>query len=134
MKYTILKAGKSVRFHLKHGLFNFSEQFSDLTSGIAGFLLFPFYIWLITKLWEKFNAYQGNYTLQEILLYIGITEILFMTFLSPTSLSRSSADFSLSCSTAILAWHEFFWSLRTLSGLSHYLHNYFYNNYAAFWY
>lgn len=86
----------SVRFHFKHAWFNILEQFSDLSSGIAGFLLFPFFIWLVSQLWQKFNSYQGNYTLQEVILYVGVTEVLFMTFLRPVSLSRASGDFSLS--------------------------------------
>lgn len=86
----------SCRFHLKHGWFNVREQFSDLASGIAGILLFPFFTWLMAQLWGKFNAYQGNYTYSEVILYVGATEILFMTFLRPASLSRASGDFSLS--------------------------------------
>ena len=86
---------ESVGFHFKHGWFNAREQFSDWASGITGFLLFPFFIWLMGKVWGKFNAYQGHYTLQEVMLYVGVTEVLFMTFLRPDSLTRASGDFSI---------------------------------------
>lgn len=89
-------ATEALRFHFKHGWFNVREQFSDLASGIAGFLLFPFFIWLVSALWKTFNAYQGNYTIEEVMLYVGVTEILFMTFLRLGSLGRASSDFSLS--------------------------------------
>ncbi len=87
---------KSIRFYFKYSWFNIKEQFSDLGSGIVGFLLFPFFIWLVARLWGRFNSYQGNYNFNEILLYVGATEILFMTFLRPPSLARASGDFSLS--------------------------------------
>lgn len=90
------RAYHSVRFHVKNAWFNLAEQFSDLAGGIAGFLLFPFFIWLIARLWERFNSFQGHYTFHEIMLYIGVTEILFMTFLRGASLTRASSDFSLS--------------------------------------
>lgn len=87
---------ESSRFHIKHAWFNVAEQFSDFAGGIAGLLLFPFFIWLIARLWERFNSFQGHYTFHEVMLYIGVTEILFMTFLRSSSLSRASSDFSLS--------------------------------------
>ncbi len=86
----------SLLFHGKHAWFNIKEQFSDLASGIVGFLLFPFLVWIVSKVWERFNSYQGNYTIREVTLYIGVAEILFMSFLRPSSISRATSDFSLS--------------------------------------
>ncbi len=92
-----MKAGfLSACFYVRYAWFNFKEQFSDLASGITGFLLFPFFIWLVGQLWKRFNAYQGNYTLEEVMLYVGVTEILFMTFLRSATFTRASGDFSLS--------------------------------------
>ena len=87
---------KTIRFHGRYAWFNLREQFSDLGSGLTGFLLLPFFIWILSKMWGRFNAYQGNYTGQEILLYVGVTEVLFMTFIRSAWLSREAGDFSLS--------------------------------------
>lgn len=103
--------GRSVRFHLKHGLFNVREQFSDLGSGLVSFLLFPFFIWLCAQVWDRFNAYQGNYTIEEVKQYVGITEILFLTFLRPASLSKASSDFSIALARPRS------WMVTSISGL-----------------
>jgi hypothetical protein len=86
---------KALSFHIRHAWFNICEQFSDLASVFAECLLIPFFIWLICQLWAHFNASQGNYTLQEIILYVAFTESLYMTFLRSHSFSRASSDFSL---------------------------------------
>ncbi len=90
-----MSVANDARFYLRYMAFSIREPFSDLASGIVGFLLFPFFIWLISMVWGRFNAYQGHYTLAEVMLYLGATEILFMTFLRSSALVRSSADFSL---------------------------------------
>jgi hypothetical protein len=87
---------ESSRFHFRNAWFNFREQFSDIPSGIAANALIPFFVWLLSQVWQRFNAAQGNFILKEIILYIGITELLFMTFVRGTCVSRASGDFSIS--------------------------------------
>jgi hypothetical protein len=87
---------ESGRFHLRHAGFNLREQFSDIPSGLAANALIPFFVWLMSRVWLRFNASQGHYQLEDIILYVGITELLFMTFVRPRSIDRSSGDFSIS--------------------------------------
>lgn len=86
---------RALGFHARHAWFNMREQFSDLASGLIGFLLYPFFIWLLGRIWLTYNSRAANYTLQEVMLYVAMTEILFMTFLRSNSLNRASSDFSL---------------------------------------
>lgn len=86
----------STRFHLRHGWFNVREQFSDLTVAIAGNILIPFFVWLMAQVWERFNSHQGNFTKPQVIVYVAIAELLFMTFIRSQSIARASADFSIS--------------------------------------
>lgn len=106
-----LNIWESGRFHLRHAWFNFREQFSDIPSGLAANALIPFFVWLLTKVWERFNSSQGNFSSQEIVLYIGITELLFMTFVRSNSISRASGDFSISLA------RPRFWPVTSFSGM-----------------
>lgn len=84
-----------IRFYFSYGRFHVQEQFSDLAGGLASFLLFPFFMWMLAMIWRRFNSFQGNYDFNEILIYIGVAELLFMTFLRTGPLNRASGDFSL---------------------------------------
>lgn len=86
---------ESIVFHLRHAWFNIKEQFSDIPAALAANALVPFFVWMLSRLWLRFNSHQHNFTLQEIALYIGITELLFMTFVRLPSLNRASGDFSI---------------------------------------
>jgi hypothetical protein len=85
----------SLPFYFRYGWFQLRERFTDFGSSIAYLLLYPFFIWLLTQIWGKFNAYQGNYSQEEVFIYISITELLFMTFLRSPFMQRSNADFSI---------------------------------------
>lgn len=87
---------QSLRFHFKNATFSFKEQWTNLANSIVGFMLFPVFMFVLSKMWEKFNGYQGNYTYKEMLAYIGVTEILFMTFLRSANVTGASSDFSIS--------------------------------------
>jgi hypothetical protein len=85
----------SISFHFRHAWFNIKEQFSDIPSALAANALIPFFVWVLSRVWERFNAHLGQYQLHEIVVYIGITELLFMTFVRLPSLNRASGDFSI---------------------------------------
>lgn len=89
---------QTIGFHYRNALFAFKEQFSNAANGLAGLLLFPFFMLILSKLWEKFNGYQGNYAFKEILAYVGVTEILFMSFLRSANVALAAGDFSISLS------------------------------------
>jgi hypothetical protein len=86
----------TLSFHVRNASFSFRESWSNLANGIVGFLLFPLFMFILAKMWEKFNGHLGNYTYKEIIAYIGVTEILFMTFLRAGNIYAASSDFSLS--------------------------------------
>jgi hypothetical protein len=82
-------------FFSKYAYFQFKERFTDLASSLGYLGLYPFYIWVWSILWFKFNSTQGNYTRHEILVYLCITELLFFTFLRSSFIQRSNGDFSI---------------------------------------
>lgn len=83
-------------FHLRNASFSFREAWSNLANSIVGFMLFPVFIFVLARMWEKFNGHLGNYTYKEMLAYIGVTEVLYMTFLRSGNITQASSDFSLS--------------------------------------
>jgi hypothetical protein len=102
---------ESSLFHLRHAWFNIREQFSDIPTALAGNALIPFFVWILSHVWQRFNAHQGNFTFDEILIYIGFTELLFMTFVRLGSVSRASSDFSMALARPRS------WIITSLSGL-----------------
>ncbi len=90
--------GGELPFYLRYAGFQLRERFTDLLSAFAYLALYPFFIWLLTQMWGRFNAYQGHYSRSEIFVYIAITELLFMTFLRSPFMQRTAADFSISLS------------------------------------
>ncbi|HZH03865.1 MAG TPA: hypothetical protein VEY30_08785 [Myxococcaceae bacterium] len=102
---------ESTRFHLRHAAFGVREQFSDLPSALAANAIIPFFVWVLSRLWLRFNSAQGNFSLPEVVLYLGITELLYMTFVRGPSVSRASSDFSISLSRPRS------WLMTSLSGL-----------------
>ncbi len=85
-------------FYFRYGWFQMRERFADVGSSLAPLFLYGFFIWLLTQMWQKFNAYQGHYTRDEVAIYIAITELLFMNFLRSPFMQRSDADFSITLS------------------------------------
>lgn len=86
----------SFGFYARYGVFQLRERFSDLGQSLAFMALYPVLILVLTALWEKFNAFQGNYSKLEVYTYIAITELLFLTFVRSAFILRSQADFSTS--------------------------------------
>lgn len=86
----------AVRFYGKYAFFSIQEEQSSLSSTIAGFILYPCFIWIFSKLWLGLNQNTSTLGDMELFAYIGLTEILFMTILPAPLIDRGSADFSLS--------------------------------------
>lgn len=87
-----------LQFYLRYAGFQLRERFTDLLGAVAYLALYPFFIWLLTQMWGRFNADQGHYTREQIFVYIAITELLFMTFLRSPFMQRTAADFSIALS------------------------------------
>lgn len=86
----------AVKFYGKYALFSIQEEQSSLSSTIAGFILYPCFIWIFSKLWLGLNHNTSTLGVAALFAYIGLTEILFMTTLRAPLIDRGSADFSLS--------------------------------------
>lgn len=89
---------RTLPFYFRYSWFQLRERFTDVASSVAYLALYPFFIWLLTHIWIRFNASQGHYTRDEVTIYIAITELLFMTFLRSPFMQRSNADFSITLS------------------------------------
>lgn len=86
----------AVKFYRKFALFSVQEEQSSLSSTIAGFILYPCFIWIFSKLWLGLNQNTSMFGTATLFAYIGLTEILFMTTLRAPLIDRGSTDFSLS--------------------------------------
>jgi hypothetical protein len=71
------------------------EPFTDfLATGIT-YVLYCFFVWLLSMVWMRFNAHNSLFTFKQVLLYIGVTELLFMSFLSLRAITGATEDFAL---------------------------------------
>jgi len=86
----------AVKFYGKYAFFSIKEEQSSLSSTLAGFILYPCFIWIFSKLWLGLNHNTTTFGAVALFAYIGLTEILFMTTLRPPLIDRGSEDFSLS--------------------------------------
>lgn len=86
----------AVKFYGKFALFSIQEEQSSLSSTIAGFILYPCFIWIFSKLWLGLNQNTSTLGTVALFAYIGLTEILFMTTLRAPLIDRGSTDFALS--------------------------------------
>jgi hypothetical protein len=86
---------RTLKFYGRYGYFQLKERFSDVGQAVTYIVFYPLLILVLTAMWNRFNAYQGNYTRPEIYVYIAIEELLFLTFLRSAFLQRSQADFSM---------------------------------------
>lgn len=86
----------SLKFYSKLGFFSIREEQTSLSGTLGGFLLYPFFIWIFSKLWLGLNHNYTTLGAETLFAYIGLTEILFMTGLREPLIERASSDFSLS--------------------------------------
>lgn len=91
-----MNKSKVLSFYFRNASFSFRESWTNLANSLVGFMLFPVFMFILARMWLKFNGHLQNYTYQEMLAYIGVTEILFMTFLRSGNINQASSDFSLS--------------------------------------
>ena len=70
-----------MHFYIKNCTVGFLEEWSSLANAIAQCLLYPFFVWMFAKLWYSLNEAQSAFTLSELFIYLGLTEIIFLTTL-----------------------------------------------------
>jgi len=86
----------SLKFYSKLALFSIREEQSSLSGTLGGFILYPCFIWIFSKLWLGLNHNVTSLGVEPLFAYIGLTEILFMTTLREPLIERASSDFTLS--------------------------------------
>ncbi|PJD94647.1 MAG: hypothetical protein CK425_11105, partial [Parachlamydia sp.] len=86
----------SLKFYSKFALFSIREEQSSLSGTLGGLLLYPCFIWIYSKLWLGLNDNFTSLGLEGLFVYIGLTEILFMTSLREPLIDRACSDFALS--------------------------------------
>lgn len=87
---------EALRFYCRLAIFAIHEEYSSLSTTLAGLVLYPAFVWIFAKLWLGLNASISTFTPDELFAYIGLTELLFMTSLREAFIDRANADFALS--------------------------------------
>lgn len=85
-----------LRYYFIIAWFRFRENFTDLRATFIVYLLYAFFTWLLSNIWVKYNSLASHFRHEDIILYVGITELLFMSFLNGKAIRQSTEDFALS--------------------------------------
>jgi hypothetical protein len=83
------------RYYYHLFVFRLREPFTDFRATGITYTLYCFFVWLLAQVWLKFNLQSGSFTYAHVLLYIGVTEMLFMSFLNLRLIMSGSEDFAL---------------------------------------
>jgi hypothetical protein len=84
-----------IRYYFVLANFRFREPLTEITATGITYGLFCFFVWILSTVWLKFNGQNSLFNFNGVFFYIGITEMLFMSFLSSRSIQNSTEDFSL---------------------------------------
>lgn len=86
---------KEIRFYYLLMVFRLREPMTDFKATGITYLLYCFFIWLLSNVWLKYNSQHSQFNYSQVFLYIGVTEMLFMSFLSLRAITAGSEDFAL---------------------------------------
>lgn len=84
-----------LRYYYLLLLFRLKEPFTDFRATGITYTLYCFFIWLLSNVWVKFSMQNSNFTYAEVFLYVGVTEMLFMSFLNSRMIASGTEDFAL---------------------------------------
>lgn len=84
-----------IRYYFLLMSFSLRENYTDLRATGVTYFLFCFFIWLLSLVWVKFHPQSSHFSHAQVFLYLGVTEMLFMSFLSKKMILRGTEDFSL---------------------------------------
>lgn len=76
-------------------VFRLKEPFTDFRATAITYGLYCFFVYLLAAVWQRFHAGESLFSYEQVFLYVGITELLFMSFLLPRQISGSTEDFAL---------------------------------------
>lgn len=82
-------------YYFKLMFFRMKEPLTDFKATGLTYLLFCFFIWMLSTVWLKFNAHKSLMTFSQVFIYVGITEMLFMSFVNSKQVIQGTEDFSL---------------------------------------
>lgn len=85
----------SVIFYVKNTIFGFTEAWSSLSQAVGSCLLYPFFVWIFSKLCVALSGSLASFTVSELLIYMGLAYLLSSTALSGCSLDEAMTDFSV---------------------------------------
>jgi hypothetical protein len=84
-----------VSFYRNIAWFGFCEQLGSIASAMTGLMIFPFFVFLMGALWKGFNQTISTFSFNEVIVYITINEMLFITFIRNSLIGKSTGNFTL---------------------------------------
>lgn len=86
---------KSLKFYIRNAFFGFTEEWSSLSNAIAQISLYPFFIWIFASLWMGLSGIENTFNFHKLIVYIGLTQILFLTTLRGNLVDDAATNFLL---------------------------------------
>lgn len=85
----------NLRYYFVLAGFRMREPFTDFKATGVTYILYGFFIWILSRLWERYSSVGSDFKSGSIFFYIGVTELLFMSFLNSRAIVSGAEDFSL---------------------------------------
>jgi hypothetical protein len=86
---------RELRYYCLFAWFRLREPFTDFKATGVLYILYCFFIWILSHVWLKYNVSTENFNYKTVFLYVGVTEMLFMSFLITRNITSGSEDFAL---------------------------------------
>jgi ABC-type polysaccharide/polyol phosphate export permease len=87
---------RNLIFYLKNTLFGFSEEWLSFSNALAQCLLYPFFVWMFSNLWNGVSGEHSTFKLNELLIYVGLTFIIFLTSFRGPLIETTVGNFAVS--------------------------------------
>lgn len=83
----------SLKFYGKNIFCGFIEEWSNIFNLLAQCISYPLFVWIFAKLWVNLTGYNGTFSFDELVIYIGLTQIIFLTTLRGPMVDISDYEF-----------------------------------------
>lgn len=83
------------KYYFRFAWFRLKEPWTDVLSNIAGYALYAFFMIILAEVWQRFQAATSSFVKSEVILYIGVTEMFYMTFLRKVNIVGGMEDFAV---------------------------------------
>lgn len=84
-----------LRYYFLMMKFRLKEPFTDFRATAITYLLYCFFIWLLSLVWLRYNSGGSHFRYEQVFLYIGVTEMFFMSFINSRVIAGATEDFAL---------------------------------------